>query len=126
MSEGVKVIIYTTYNASICSSFNYNNIRSVHIYDSSLVGWKLYPERKGGVKTNDILEFYNEFIHSKYKDYLVIMDNAVIHKSKIIRETIENDNNHLIYSVPYHPETNSIEEFFSRLSSALAFFRHHL
>ena len=43
------------------------------------------------------------------------MDNAVIHKSKIIRETIENDNNHLIYSVPYHPETNSIEEFFSQL-----------
>jgi transposase len=42
-------------------------------------------------------------------------DNAVIHKSKIIRETIENDNNHLIYSVPYHPETNSIEEFFSQL-----------
>jgi transposase len=39
------------------------------------------------------------------------MDNAVIHKSKIIRETIENDNNHLIYSVLYQPETNSIEEF---------------
>ena len=80
-----------------------------------VIGWKLYPERKGGVKTTDILEFYDEFIHTKYKNYLVIMDNAVIHKSKIIRETIENDNNHLIYSVPYHPETNSIEEFFSQL-----------
>jgi transposase len=43
------------------------------------------------------------------------MDNAVIHKSKLIRETIEYDNNHLLYSVPYHPETNSIEEFFSQL-----------
>ena len=41
--------------------------------------------------------------------------NAVIHKSKIIKETIENDNNHLLYSVPYHPEINSIEEFFSQL-----------
>ena len=49
------------------------------------------------------------------ENILVIMDNAVIHTSKIIRETIENDNNHLIYSVPYHPETNSIEEFFSQL-----------
>ena len=64
---------------------------------------------------NDILECYDEFIHSKYKNYLVIMDNAVIHKSKIIREIIENDNNLLIYSVPYHPETNSIEEFFRQL-----------
>ena len=80
-----------------------------------VVGWKLYPERKGGVKTADILDFYDKFIHSKYKNYLVIMDNAVIHKSKIIREIIENDNNHLLYSFPYHPETNSIEEFFSQL-----------
>ena len=43
------------------------------------------------------------------------MDNAVIHKSKKIREEIEYDNNNLLYSVPYHPETNSIEEFFSQL-----------
>ena len=43
------------------------------------------------------------------------MDNAVIHKSKLIREKIEYDNNNLLYSVPYHPETNSIEEFFSQL-----------
>ena len=37
------------------------------------------------------------------------------HKSKIIRQTIEDDNNHLMYLVPYHPESNSIEEFFSQL-----------
>jgi transposase len=80
-----------------------------------VIGWKLYPERKGGVKTNDILEFYDEFIKDKYKNHLVIMDNAVIHKSKIIKETIENSKNELLYSVPYHPETNSIEEFFSQL-----------
>ena len=80
-----------------------------------VVGWKLYPERKGGVKTTDILEFYDEFIHSKYKNYLVIMDNAVIHKSKLIREKIEDDHNHLLYSIPYHPETNAIEEYFSQL-----------
>ena len=43
------------------------------------------------------------------------MDNAVIHKSKVIRETIENSDNDLLYSVPYHPETNFIEEFFRQL-----------
>jgi len=73
--------------------------------------WKLYGERKGGVKTTDILEFYDEFI----KNYLIIMDNAVIHKSNLIKDKIENDSNKLLYSVPYHPETNSIEEFFSQL-----------
>jgi hypothetical protein len=40
-------------------------------------------------KTNDILAFYDEFIKDKYKNHLIIMDNAVIHKSKIIKETIE-------------------------------------
>jgi len=80
-----------------------------------VVGWKLYPERKGGVKTDDILEFYDEFIKDEYKNYLIIMDNAVIHKSRVIKERIEESLNHLLYSVPYHPETNSIEEFFSQL-----------
>ena len=50
----------------------------------------------------------------KYKNNLVIMDNAAIHKSKIIK-TIENRKNELLYSVPYHPEINSIEKFFSQL-----------
>ena len=54
-------------------------------------------------------------IKDKYKDYLVIMDNAVIHKSKIVKQIIEESGNHLLYSVPYHPETNAIEEFFSQL-----------
>ena len=43
------------------------------------------------------------------------MDNAVIHKSIKIREKIEKSGNNLLYSVPYHPETNAIEEFFSQL-----------
>jgi len=43
------------------------------------------------------------------------MDNARIHKAKIIREVIEESKNELLFSVPYHPETNAIEEFFSQL-----------
>ena len=43
------------------------------------------------------------------------MDNARIHKAKIIREIIEESKNDLLYYVPYHPETNAIEEFFSQL-----------
>ena len=80
-----------------------------------VVGWKLYKDITGGLKTKNILEFYDEFIKDNYKNYLIIMDNAVIHKSKTIRERIEDNHNHLLYSVPYHPETNSIEEFFSQL-----------
>lgn len=80
-----------------------------------VVGWKLYKDLKGGVKTDNIIDFYNEFIKDKYSNYVVIMDNAVIHKSKRIKELIEATGNDLLYSLPYHPETNSIEEFFSQL-----------
>ena len=85
------------------------------ISSNKVVGWNLYPERKGGVKTIDIIEFYNNCIKNKYENHLIIMDNTVIHKSKIIKNIIENSNNELLYSVPYHPETNAIEEFFSQL-----------
>jgi transposase len=80
-----------------------------------VIGWILYENLKGGVKTQNIIEFYDQFIKDQYNGYLIIMDNAVIHKSKKIRIHIDGSNNYLLYSVPYHPETNAIEEFFSQL-----------
>jgi transposase len=80
-----------------------------------IIDYVLYKDLKGGLKTTNIIEFYNNSIKNKYKNYLIIMDNAVIHRSKIIRQIIEESNNDLLYSVPYHPETNAIEEFFSQL-----------
>ena len=43
------------------------------------------------------------------------MDNAVTHRSQRIKELITNSDNYLLYSVPYNPSTNAIEEFFSQL-----------
>ena len=80
-----------------------------------VVGWVLYKDLKGGIKTSDVIEFYDKFIKDKFSDYLIIMDNAVIHRAKIIRQHIEETNNKLLYSIPYHPETNAIEEYFSQL-----------
>ena len=47
---------------------------------NKVVGWKLYKDIKGGLKTQNILDFYDEFIKDNYKNYLIIMDNAVIQK----------------------------------------------
>ena len=82
---------------------------------NKVIGWTLYEYVKGGLTKQDILDFYNHYINDKYKNHLIIMDNARIHVSKIIRETIEKSGNNLLYTVPYHPETNAIEEFFSQL-----------
>ena len=61
------------------------------------------------------MDFYNKYINNKYKDYLVLYDNASPHKSLLLRQLIKDSGNHLLYCVPYHPETNPIEEFFSQL-----------
>ena len=94
---------YKRYNLLCAISYN------------KVIGWTLYEYVKGGLKKQDILDFYNHYINDKYKNHLIIMDNARIHVSKIIRETIEKSGNDLLYTVPYHPETNAIEEFFSQL-----------
>jgi len=56
---------------------------------NKIVDYVLYKDIKGGLKTTNIIDFYNNSIKDKYKNYLIIMDNAVIHRSKIIRQIIE-------------------------------------
>ena len=81
---------------------------------NKVVSWILY-KKSGGIKSNDVLEFYQKFIENKYKKHVIVMDNASIHKAKTIKHAISESKNTLQYTVPYHPETNAIEEFFSQL-----------
>ena len=37
------------------------------------------------------------------------MDNATIHKSKVVNKCIKDNNFKVIYNVPYHSEYNPIE-----------------
>ena len=52
------------------------------------------------------------------KDKLIIMDNAPVHKNKAVRDLI-NENNNLLFSVPYQHYTNAIEGYFNVLKSRL-------
>ena len=65
--------------------------------------------------------FINKFIKNKYKNYLIIMDNGGAHKKEGVKETIQETNNHLLYSVPYRPKTNAIESWFSQFKH---YFKH--
>ena len=87
----------------------------VAIAYNKIIGWTLYEHLKGGIKKEQQMDFYNKYINNKYKDYLVLYDNASPHKSLLLRQLIKDSGNHLLYCVPYHPETNPIEEFFSQL-----------
>jgi len=107
--SGTRVIKKTTqypfkkYNLLFAISYN------------KIIGWILYENLKGGIKKEQLLEFFNKFIHKKYKNYLILMDNARPHKSILLQQEIKENKNILLYTVAYHPETNPIEEFFSQL-----------
>ena len=48
--------------------------------------------KKGGIDKNKFNDFYNKYIKNKYKDHLIILDNAKFHKAKEEVDNIEKDN----------------------------------
>ena len=79
-------------------------------------GWELYE--KGGINTERLVAFLEKFITEKYKNKLIILDNASAHKNDTIRDLV-NKHNKLLYSVPYQHFSNAIENYFSMLKSKL-------
>ena len=55
-----------------------------------------------------MVDFINEFINVKYKNKLIILDNASSHRNQLVKDAIKKDNN-LLYAVPYQHYTNAIE-----------------
>ena len=82
-----------------------------------VIGYTLYEKNTGGIDSNKFNEFYNKFIKNKYRDNIIILDNARFHKSKEVIENINNSGNKILYLIPYNPALNPIENLFSQLKS---------
>ena len=92
----------------------YTGIFAISI--KGVLGYELY--NKGGIDSERLYEFLEKNITNKFKNKLIILDNASSHRNIKIKELI-NKNNILLYSVPYQHFTNAIENFFSMLKSRL-------
>ena len=79
-------------------------------------GWDLYE--KSGINTDRLIEFLEKHITEKYKNKLIILDNASSHRNEKINDLV-NKHNNILYAVPYQHFTNSIENYFSMLKSRL-------
>jgi len=86
------------------------------ISTKGVLGWDLYE--KGGINTDRLVDFLETHITNKYKNKLIILDNASSHRNEQIKELI-GKNNTILYAVPYQHFTNSIENYFSMLKSRL-------
>jgi transposase len=69
-------------------------------------------------KQNKKKKFGRFVYYGKYKEKLIILDNASSHRNQSVKDLINKDNK-ILYSVPYQHYTNSIENFFSILKSKL-------
>ena len=86
------------------------------ISSNGLIGYEIY--KKGGIDSNRMVDFINKFINGKYKNKLIILDNASSHRNQLVKDVIKKDNN-LLYAVPYQHCTNAIEGYFNVLKSRL-------
>jgi transposase len=72
---------------------------------NGIVGWDLYE--KGGINTDRFIEFLEKYITNKFKNKLIILDNAGSHRNEQIQNII-NKHNNILYTVPYQHFTNAI------------------
>lgn len=82
---------------------------------NKIIGWQL---SKKSFNSSLLAEFIGNKLKT-YKNHLLIFDNAVFHKSKIVLKMMDKYNIKPHYIVPYHPENNPIERLFSQLKSYL-------
>ena len=65
------------------------------------------------------MNFLQTFIFNKYKDHLIILDNAGSHKNEYVKDAISNSGNKYLFCVPYTPKTNPIEMLFNQIKHYL-------
>ena len=88
----------------------------VAINNKKCVG-KIFYE-KGGTTQERMVEFLETQIFPKYKDHLIILDNAKSHNNQMVKDAITKSGNKFLFSIPYTPMTNSpIENYFNQIKT---------
>ena len=74
---------------------------------------------EGSLKSNKFINFMNKVKINTNNKLTFFLDNASIHRSKIFKKYIKENNLKIIYNVPYHSHLNPIEYIFSLLRREL-------
>ena len=72
------------------------------ISNSKCVDATLYKE--GGMTKERFVEFLEENIFNKYKNHLIILDNAGSHNNEYVKQSIINSGNKYLFTIPYTPK----------------------
>ena len=66
------------------------------VNNSKCVGWKLYEQ--GGMTKDRLVEFLKENVFGKYKDNLIVLDNAGSHRNEYVKQAIIESGNKYLFS----------------------------
>jgi hypothetical protein len=75
------------------------------------IGYKLYNDN--GMTKEKFVDFLKENIFEKYKNNLIILDNAGSHNNEYVKNAIIENRNHFLFTLPYTPKINCIEGYFN-------------
>ena len=67
----------------------------------------------------DLLNFLEENIFNKYKNHLIILDNAGSHNNEYVKQAIINSGNKYLFSLSYTSKCNVIENWFNQIKHYL-------
>ena len=65
------------------------------------------------MKKERLVEFLEKYVFGKYKNHLIILDNAGSHRNNYVKEAITESKNNYLFYVPYTPKINVVEMFLS-------------
>ena len=90
----------------------------VAICNKKCIGWTLYE--KAGMNKERLVDFIHKFIVDKYREHLIILDNAGSHRNNMVKDAIIASGNNFLFRVPYTPKTNgAIEAYFNQIKQYL-------
>jgi len=92
----------------------------VAIDNKKCISYKLYD--KGSVNGERFNEFLKD-ICKNVKNKLIILDNGKIHKTEETKNIIKNSGNFLLYTCPYHPRLNCIEQWFNQVKHYMKIYK---
>ena len=67
-----------------------------------MFGWILYET--GGSTKERFVEFLQNIIFQKYKNHLLVLDNARAHNNNLVKQAIIDSGNKYLFTVPYTPK----------------------
>jgi putative transposase len=79
------------------------------ISNKKIISYGIYEKSVNG---KQYLHFIKNIIEEYKNEYTLLMDNATIHKTKMIKAYAESESINILYNIPYNPETNPIEMIF--------------